>query len=246
MLASTVTLNVFGEEGRNYSWYYKRNSEHKQPVADSEMLFIEDHDAYYVDKAHSDEKIVYLTFDVGYENGNVEKTLDILKNNNITANFFVLEHFIKKSPQLVSRMANEGHLVGNHTANHKDTSVLSYNELKTELETIERLYLNETGRELAKFFRPPEGRFSKQSLINASKLGYKTVFWSFAYADWDNNNQMSEEKAKEKILSNIHNGAIILLHPTSKTNAAILDDVIKELQSQGFSFKTLDYLKKLP
>lgn len=238
------SVSILGLAGDSFSWYCKRNTEHLQPEIDAEMRFIEDHGGYYVDRkyADSDEKVIYLTFDAGYENGNVEQILNILKNENVHGSFFVLENLIKKNGELICRMVEEGHLVCNHTATHKDISNLSCDELKNELETLERQFKEKTGREMPKYFRPPEGRFSIDSIKNLEALGYKTVFWSFAYADWDNNNQMSYEKAIEKVMSNIHNGAIILLHPTSETNVKILPEVIRQLKAQGYSFKTVDKL----
>lgn len=210
------------------------------------MIFVEDYGGYYVDKRYGDtaeDKVIYLTFDAGYENGNVEKILNVLKEENVPSAFFVLDNLIYKNSDLILRMIDEGHLVCNHTSKHLDvTKCKTLDEFKVELENLEKLYKEKTGREMAKYFRPPEGKFSRQSMEFASSLGYKTIFWSFAYADWDNNAQMSHAAAKEKILSNIHNGEIMLLHPTSATNAAILGDVIRALKSEGFRFGTLDEL----
>lgn len=228
-----------------YSWYCKRTADHTQPEIGSDIAFAEKYGGYAIDRAHGDsssEKVVYLTFDAGYENGNVAKILDTLKQQNVKGAFFVLGNLIENNTDLVNRMFDEGHLVCNHTFSHKCMVGLSFDEFKTELERLENACLEKTGREITKLYRPPEGRFDEASLRHAEKLGYKTVFWSFAYADWDNNKQMSAESAKKKILDNIHNGAIILLHPTSKTNAVIIGDVIQELKSQGYTFGTLDSL----
>jgi peptidoglycan-N-acetylmuramic acid deacetylase len=159
--------------------------------------------------------------------------------------FFILKHLIESDKELVVRMANEGHTVCNHTARHKDmTKIQDPQEFYAELKALEDIFFENTGRHMPKYYRPPEGKFSLQNLMTANELGYKTIFWSFAYADWDNNHQMSNEAAKKKILSNIHNGAILLLHPTSATNAAILKDIINELKLQGYSFGTLDELTR--
>lgn len=231
---------------QSFSWYCVRNTEHKQPVADANMRFVEDYGGYYVDKKHGDdceEKVVYLTFDAGYENGNVEKILDVLKQKQAPAAFFILTNLVVKNTALVKRMSDEGHLVCNHTSKHPDVSkYTSLEELSAELDALEKTYTEYTGLKLSPYFRPPEGRFSIDTLKYAEELGYKTVFWSFAYADWDNDNQMCDYAAKKKILDNIHNGAILLLHPTSETNAAILGDVIDELRAQGYRFGTLDEL----
>lgn len=245
-LTSALTCGAPAQaEGKCYSWYCVRNRDHKQPRLDSEVSFIEQYNGYYVDKRHGDdcsEKIVYLTFDAGYENGNVEKTLDVLKEEQVPAAFFILGHLVMSNTDLVTRMFQEGHTVCNHTYSHKDLSSCSKEEFANELARLEAVYQECTGNAMAKYYRPPEGKFSQATMQYADELGYKTIFWSFAYADWDNNKQMSPSEAKNKILSNIHNGAILLLHPTSSTNAIILGDVIRELKAQGYAFGTLDQL----
>ena len=243
LAVNIFSFNVLG--GTAYSWYCKRAKDHIQPTLPSEFEFINDYDCIYIDKSNADpcssEKKIYLTFDAGYENGNVEKILDVLKENDVRGAFFILSNLINTSPNLVKRMADEGHLVCNHTSKHKDMStVKDVDSFKNELENLEKLYIELTGKQMAKYFRPPEGKFSEDMLKFASQLGYKTVFWSFAYADWDNGAQMTENAAKRKIMDNIHNGAILLLHPTSATNAAIIGDIIKDLKSQGYTFGMLD------
>ena len=237
---------VFAVSDEVFSWYCVRNKEHKQPGVDANMSFIEKYDGYYVDKKHSDsseEKVVYLTFDAGYENGNIEKILDVMKEEKVTGAFFILGNLIKKEPEIVRRMADEGHIVANHTASHKDmTKIDSIEEFSAELKALDSLYEEATGKQLSRYYRPPEGKFDERSLDFAQSLGYKTVFWSFAYADWDNQKQPSAESAKAKIFDNIHNGAVILLHPTSATNAEIMSDVIKALKADGYRFGTLDEL----
>lgn len=210
------------------------------------MSFIEEYGGYYLDKNYGDdreEKVIYLTFDAGYENGNIERILNVLKEEDVRAAFFILDNLIDKNASLVKRMVDEGHLVCNHTSKHLDvTKCKTVDEFREEVDRLELHFKELTGTDMPKYFRPPEGKFSKRSMEFASELGYKTIFWSFAYADWDNSSQPSASAAKEKILSNIHNGEIMLLHPTSKTNADILGDVIRELRSQGFRFGTLDEL----
>lgn len=243
-LAVLFSFNVTAAE--NKSWYCVRNKDHKQPIADADMRFIEDYGGYYIDHRHGDncsDKVVYLTFDAGYENGNVERILDVLRDKQVSGAFFILGNLVTSNTELVCRMADEGHLVCNHTNNHPDmTCKTTLDAFREEITSLERIYESVTGKKLSKFFRPPEGKFNRDTLMYASELGYKTVFWSFAYADWDNNAQMSPEVAKKKILDNIHNGAVILLHPTSSTNAAILGEVIDELRTQGYRFGTLDEL----
>ena len=240
---SCYTVSVFAQ---SQSWYTKRNKEHKQPTLDVSQEIIEKYGGYYLDKKYaqnSEEKVVYLTFDAGYENGNVEKILDALKEEKVKGAFFILENLIIRNPELVKRMADEGHLVCNHTSKHKDmTKVESIEEFQEELSSLETLYTEKTGNTMAKFYRPPEGKYDEKSLSYANELGYKTVFWSLAYADWDNNDQPSADKAMKILLDNIHNGAIILLHPTSATNAEIMPTLIKALKSEGYRFGTLDEL----
>lgn len=239
-------LGISATENAVYNWYCVRKKNHEQPVADKNMQFIENYDGYYIDHSHgneSEEKVLYLTFDAGYENGNIAKILDILSEERVTGAFFILGNLINRDPQLVLRMAQDGHTVCNHTNHHPDmTKKKTLEDFQKELVGLEELYTQATGRELSKYYRPPEGRFNQTSLQYAQQLGYKTVFWSLAYADWDNLKQPSCEEAKNKLLSNVHNGAVILLHPTSSTNAAILKEVIQALKSQGYRFGTLDEL----
>ena len=229
------------------NWYCKRSKDGNQPPVPQEFSFVEKHNAYYIDRKHSDkeasEKVIYLTFDAGYENGNVEKILDIMKETDVKGAFFILEHLARKNSRLVKRMAEEGHFVCNHTASHKDmTHVTDRDEFAAELKKMEDICLECAGVRIKKYYRPPEGRFTEQNLVDAAALGYKTVFWSFAYADWDNNKQMDPGAAFEKVVAGTHNGEVILLHPTSETNVKILKDLIVEWKKQGYRFGTLDEL----
>lgn len=247
LLIPCFALSVFAESGV-HNWYCVRRAGNLQPSCEPAMSFIEKYGGYYIDHSHGDnssEKVVYLTFDAGYENGNISKILDTLKSEGVTAAFFVLSHLIESQTELISRMADEGHLVCNHTASHKDMSAVHSKEaFAAELSALEKVYFEKTGKTLAKYYRPPCGRFSEENLKFAYELGYKTIFWSFAYADWDNDHQMSPAAAEKKILDNVHNGAILLLHPTSATNAAILGSVIRILRAKGYRFGTLDELTK--
>ncbi len=243
LVFSALAVNVFGV---GIGWYCVRNKEHKQPPLDKSISFIEKYNAFYVDKKYdenSEEKVVYLTFDAGYENGNIEKILNTLKEEEVVGAFFILENLITRNTDLVKRMADEGHTVCNHTCRHKDmTEISSKEEFAKELEMLEKIYFEHTGKEMSKYYRPPEGKFDERSLRFADELGYKTIFWSLAYADWDNNNQMAPDKALEKLMSNMHNGAVILLHPTSATNAEILPEFIRQLKKEGYRFGSLDEL----
>jgi peptidoglycan-N-acetylmuramic acid deacetylase len=211
----------------------------------SELSFVEAHGGVYIDHRHGDntpEKVVYLTFDVGYENGNVEKTLNVLKETETPGAFFVLKHFVTDNSDLLLRMKNEGHFICNHTANHPNLAHASRERIEEEIKSLELAVEAVTGEGTKPYFRPPEGTFSVEMLDTVASLGYKTVFWSFAYADWDNQKQPEPRAALEKILSSVHNGAVILLHPTSKTNAEILHELISTLKSEGYRFATLDEL----
>ena len=245
-LLATVCFTSSVSASGAQSWYCVRNNDHKQPKADPALQYVEQYNGFYVDKKHgdsSDDKVLYLTFDAGYENGNVERILDTLKEKQVTGAFFILGNLITRNTDLVKRMAAEGHTVANHTNKHPDmTTKSSLESFQSELNTLESLYTEYTGLTMSKYFRPPEGKFNESTMKFACELGYYTIFWSFAYADWDNNKQMSAVAAKKKILDNIHNGAVILLHPTSKTNADILGDVIDELQEMGYRFGSLDEL----
>lgn len=199
------------------------------------------HGGIFIDNnaVDSNEKKIYLTFDAGYENGNIEKILDIMREENVQGAFFVLSNLINKNPNLIKRMVNEGHLVCNHTSNHKDLTKLNDCEILANLARLEKQYKELTGLEMEKIFRFPEGRYSISALKLLYENGYKSVFWSMAYDDWDNGRQMSVDKAKAKLLSTTHNGAILLLHPTSTTNARILRDLIREWRDMGYSFGSL-------
>ena len=239
-IAMIISVNA---SQSSQGWYCIRNKNHKQPILDSNLSIIENYGGFNVDKAHGDdsnEKVVYLTFDAGYENGNIARILDVLKEEDVKGAFFILGNLIKRESELVKRMFEDGHIVCNHTYSHKSMVNVSFDEFSAELEKLEDACKEYTGYDISRFYRPPEGKFDKSSLEYAKKLGYKTVFWSIAYDDWDNNRQMSKDKAMAKILDNVHNGAIILLHPTSKTNADIMSELIKNLKSQGYRFGTLD------
>ncbi|MBE6620095.1 MAG: delta-lactam-biosynthetic de-N-acetylase [Ruminococcaceae bacterium] len=240
MLCLTILTPKAGAKSPN-NWYCVHTANHQRPRVDAALSYIEKYDGYYI-APEEQGKVIYLTFDAGYENGNVAKILDILKEKEVSAAFFVLSHLIEKDTALVTRMFDEGHTVCNHTAKHKDLSLADRATFEGELEDLSRVCLEKTGREMAKYYRPPEGRFSENNLKWAQEMGYRTIFWSFAYADWDNQRQMNPNKAKEKILSNVHPGEVILLHPTSQTNVLVLGEVIDECRRMGYRFGTLDEL----
>ena len=208
------------------------------------MKFAEEHGGYYCDRRCEDgEKVIYLTFDAGYENGNVEKIADALDAHGAHGSFFILENLIRRNPELVQRLHDGGHAVCNHTCRHHDMTKVSREEFERELRGLEEQYTALTGDELTRCYRPPEGRFTEQNLDWATELGYKTIFWSYAYADWDNDKQPDPEKSIEKILAHTHPGMIILLHPTSATNAAIMDTLLNRWEEMGYSFRSVGELE---
>ncbi len=224
------------------NWFFKPKGNCERPEFPGIYELAKEHNALFI--GNEGDKTVYLTFDAGYSNENVEKTIDVLKKHNIKAAFFILPGIIKNSPETVQRMIDDGHLICNHTTSHKDMSaVCDIDAFESELTELERIYREKYDLEMEKYFRPPEGSFSIKTLEFCKSLGYTPVFWSFAYRDWDNSSQPDTEKAKAKILDNAHDGMVILLHPTSLTNALILDEVICELSARGYSFGTLDELK---
>ena len=189
------------------------------------------------------EPVIYLTFDAGYENGCTEKILDVLKKQEVPAAFFLVGNYLERNADLVRRMVSEGHTVGNHTMHHPDMSKISDKAaFQKELEDLEGLYKEVTGQDLPKYYRPPQGIYSQENLKMAQELGYKTVFWSLAYVDWNNDAQPSKEEAFSKLIPRIHNGAVVLLHSTSQTNAEILDELLTKWKEMGYRFGTLDEL----
>lgn len=204
----------------------------KGPATSDELA---EYDAVYL--GNTTEKTLYLTFDSGYENGCTEKILDVLKEHNVPATFFLVGNYLERNPDLVKRMVAEGHTVGNHTMHHYDMSKLTDRAaFEKELTDLEALYRDVTGQEMEKFYRPPQGIYSQENLTMAKEMGYKTVFWSLAYVDWNNDAQPSREQALSKLIPRIHNGAVVLLHSTSETNAAILDEVLTQWEKMGYSF----------
>lgn len=238
-VATSSTINL---SSKKIGWGIKRNDNNKQPDLGSEnKKLIDTYDG--IAMGNNADKVVYLTFDEGYEAGYTEKILDILKQNEIKAAFFITGHYLNSKPELVKRMIDDGHIVGNHTVNHYSMPKLTDEKVETEVMNLHKSVYEKFGYEM-KYLRPPMGEFSQKSLAKIKNLGYTTVMWSFAYDDWDEKKQGKEEYAKEKILSNIHNGAVILLHANSVDNSNILDYCIKEIKNKGYEFKTLDEFKK--
>ena len=234
-------FSFFSEKGE-LNWYYvgKGKDNIAEPPKES-ASFLKENDAYYL--GDTSQKVIYLTFDEGYENGNTGKILDILKELNIPAAFFVVKPYIDKDPDLIKRMAEEGHIVGNHSVHHPSMAQIHDKEkFKAELTGVEEAYKEVTGEDMPKFFRPPMGKYSEESLKMTKELGYKTIFWTFAYKDWLINDQPAEGYAVDKICKGSHPGCIMLLHAVSDTNTKVLKNALKTLQDEGYEFKSLNDL----
>lgn len=223
------------------NWGLSFGQEGKPPVGNATADYLKQFHAYYVNQ--TDEKVIYLTFDAGYENGNTTAILDALKKHHAPATFFLVGNYLETSPELVKRMVEEGHTVGNHTYHHPDMSKISTKQsFNQELTDLENLYQQTTGQSMKKYYRPPQGKYSESNLVMAQELGYTTFFWSLAYVDWYEDKQPSHEEAFKKLLGRIHPGAIVLLHSTSKTNGEILDELLTKWEEMGYRFGSLDEL----
>ncbi len=232
------TSTILYEEG---NWGLSFQEQGKAPIGNATSDYLANYNAYYVD--NTEEKVIYLTFDAGYENGNTPAILEALKKHNAKATFFIVGNYIETSPDLVKQMVAEGHTVGNHTYHHPDMSKISTKEaFEKEMVDLETLYEQTTGEKMTKFYRPPQGKYSEQNLQMAKELGYHTFFWSLAYVDWYENDQPTKQEAFDKLLTRIHPGAIVLLHSTSKTNGEILDELLTKWEEMGYTFKSLEDL----
>ena len=242
LAAFALAISIFSREAlETGSWGLSFRTEGAPPVGTAGSAQLQQFDAIYL--GDTSKKVIYLTFDAGYENGCTEKILDALKKHNAPAAFFLVGNYLEQNADLVRRMSDEGHIVGNHTMHHPDMSKISDPaEFQRELTDLEKLYHQITGKEMEKFYRPPQGIYSEENLRMAKELGYKTVFWSLAYVDWNNDAQPTAEQAYAKLLPRIHNGAVVLLHSTSKTNAAILDELLTKWENMGYSFGSVDQL----
>ena len=234
---SEVTLSNIKIE-----WGIKRGDNHEQPdLGSKNRQLIEKYNGMAMGNKESEN--IYVTFDLGYEAGYTENILDTLKENNVPAAFFITAHYVNTASDLVQRMINDGHIIGNHTVNHKSMPNISEAELEKELMNLHTVIYEKFNYEM-KYMRPPKGEYSERSLNTTIKLGYIPVMWSFAYADWDETKQPSYQEGIDKIIKNAHNGEIMLLHATSKTNMEILDTVIKQIKDRGYKFKSLDEFVK--
>lgn len=224
------------------AWGFKRGNNHEQSILDYDSKkVIEEFDGISMGNKASNK--VYLTFDCGYEAGYTEKILDVLAENNVKATFFITAHYFNSASDIVKRMIEEGHIVGNHTVNHKCLPNISDEEIKKEVMDLHNAVYEKFGYEMT-FFRPPKGEFSQRVISIVKDLGYTTVMWSSAYDDWDRERQGREEYGKKKIVDNIHNGCVLLLHATSEDNSKILGDVIKQIKDMGYEFKNINEFER--
>lgn len=223
------------------AWGLSFRQEGAAPLGCASSEKLREYDAAYL--GNTEEKVIYLTFDAGYENGCTAQILDTLKKHDVPAAFFLVGNYLERNVDLVRRMVDEGHIVGNHTMHHYDMSKISDEaSFSKELSDLEDLFREKTGKELPKFYRPPQGIYSEENLKMAQALGYHTVFWSLAYVDWQNDAQPTKEQAFSKLLPRIHPGAVVLLHSTSQTNAEILDELLTKWEELGYTFGTVEEL----
>lgn len=243
-LGRTLAAAVYGvretsaEVLSSENWGLGFGEEGQKPTGNAGAQELAEYDAYYV--GEGEEKVIYLTFDCGYENGNTEPILDALKKHQAPATFFVVGHYLESAPELVKRMVEEGHTVGNHTYHHPDMSSISgESDFRKEMEAVEELYREVTGEELIKYYRPPQGKYNVENLRMAKEMGYTTFFWSLAYVDWYQDSQPSHEEAFSKLIGRIHPGAVVLLHSTSQTNGEIMDELLTKWKKMGYTFRPL-------
>ena len=241
IMVSVGSCVLAGSRIETGSWGLSFRQEGAPPVGNAGRDQLRQYDAAYL--GDPSKNVIYLTFDAGYENGCTEKILDVLQDQQVPAAFFLVGNYLEKNADLVRRMVAEGHTVGNHTMHHYDMSKLSNKEsFSRELTDLETLFREVTGKELPKYYRPPQGIYSEENLKMAKELGYRTVFWSLAYVDWQNDAQPTKEEAFAKLLPRTHPGAVVLLHSTSRTNAEILEELIGKWKEEGYQFGTLEEL----
>ena len=244
LFVSIFLLNsAIASGNESYNFGFKKSKEGNPASISQEgyLDILKKYDAIFLGDINKKE--LYLTFDNGYENGYTTKILDILKEKNVPATFFVTGHYVTSQPELIIRMANEGHIIGNHSWSHPDMTKISDNKLEEELKNVYNEVFKLTGLLEMKYVRAPRGTFNEQSLAVSKKLGYTNVFWSIAYVDWDVNKQKGVEYAYDKVMSQLHPGAVILLHTVSKDNAEVLARIIDDAREEGYEFKSLDQMK---
>ena len=237
----TLKTSVNVGSTKTIGWGIKRAKNNMQPdVGTDNRKMLEENSGICL--GNDMEKVIYLTFDEGYEAGYTENILNTLKKNDVKATFFITSHYFNTASDLVERMISDGHIIGNHTVTHKSLPSISNEEIENELMKLHQAMYEKFNYEM-KYMRPPKGEFNERTLRKTAQLGYKTVMWSFAYFDWDEKKQPNLEESRKIIINNFHCGEIMLLHPNSKTNSEVLDSIIKEAKNQGYQFKLLDEFK---
>lgn len=233
----------YGFNNEKFSWWIKRDNNHG-PSGCDDAIELSDYGAYYLDKNASEEdKVIYLTFDCGYENGYTEQILDILAKEEVPACFFVTKTYIRDNIDITKRMKEEGHQVGNHTITHPSLPTKSYEEIIQEINGCADYMKEATGYDMDPYFRPPCGEYSERTLAITHDLGFKTIFWSMAYLDYDVNKQPGADYVINHFNKYHHNGAIVLMHNVSSSNAEALKAVIQNLKQEGYRFASLNELK---
>ena len=236
-----ISIVTNGNIEKTIGWGIKRNNNHNQPdVGSKNRQILEENNGICL--GNDQKKFIYLTFDSGYEAGYMDNILRILKENEVKATFFITAHYLNSATDKVEKMINDGHIIGNHTVNHKSMPSINDEIIENEIMQLHQSVYEKFGYEMI-YIRPPKGEFNERTLQKTASLGYKTIMWSFAYCDWDEKKQPSKEQAIKIITSNFHPGEIMLLHSNSKTNSEILNDVIKEAKKEGYEFKSLDEFK---
>ena len=247
LIVALTLLTGVSANAKTIGWGLPKSTNGEQPWPGKEYdELMRNNDAFYI--GPPEEKSVYLTFDAGFENGNMPAILDALKEGEVPALFFLTGHFMETHPDLVKRMADEGHLVGNHTYNHPDLTKIPKEKFVEELRLIEDKYREITGLEMIRYLRPPEGHFNQQMLDWAKESGYYTIMWSLAYVDWKTDQQKGGQHALTQVMDRLHPGAIILLHSTSSDNGQAMDEIIAAIKAEGYEFHSLQYLmtRELP
>lgn len=227
-------------DASGYGWGYKKNQNHEVPEIGKYQEMLQKYGAYYADL--SGDKTVYLTFDNGYEEGYTDDILDVLKKEKVPATFFVTGQYVKTSPDLVKRMVDEGHIIGNHSYHHPDFTIMNKEAIQKELEELEEAVAEVSDQDEIIYLRPPRGMFSENTLKWANELGLVHVFWSLAFTDWHTDSQKGWQYAYDQVMNQIHPGAIILMHSVSSDNAEALEKIIQQLKKDGYEFKSLDDL----
>lgn len=229
---------LYGLNSSKIGWGVMLEGKKQVPeVSEQTVAIFKKYNAHFV--GDTSKKKVYFVFSASYEGGYTGKILDALRDNDVKAAFFLVGVYMKDNPQLVKRMINEGHTIGNHSMNHPSLPVISDERLKSELIGLDNYVYESFGYQM-KYFMPPSGEYSEKVLAAARQMDYTSIFWSVAYVDYEESNQKGTQYAYSKVISNLHNGAIIFLHTVSRDNANALDSIIKEIKREGYTISPMD------